>query len=207
MQHDKAYINWDYNGKADFLLGTNASKAEQILGWAASFVGISLYVFLYLTNALNWIWWQYVLAGFLAFDVIGGVVANTLNSCKRFYHTAPKLDEPQYTAFFKNHLTFTVLHIHSLLIATFFGETNYLYGIFWYLFLIISTIAIINTPLYLKRPVAFFVITLALLLNIYVVPSVQGFEWFVPALMIKILYGHIVREEPYRPVTEEKSVL
>jgi hypothetical protein len=39
-----------------------------------------------------------------AFDVVGGVVANSLNSCKRFYHTAAKSDEPQYTAFFKNHL-------------------------------------------------------------------------------------------------------
>ncbi len=62
-----------------------------------------------------------------------------------------------------------------------------------------------NTPLYIRRPVAFFAILLALLLNIYIILPVQGFEWFVPALMIKILYGHLVREEPYRPVTHDRQ--
>jgi len=206
MQNDESNINWNYSGKADFLLGTGANNAEQILGWIASLAGASLYGFLYFTHALNWTWWQYILAGFLAFDVIGGVVANSLNSCKRFYHTATKSDEPQYTAFFKNHLAFSALHIHTLLIAVLFGAADYFYGIFWYVFLMASTIIIINTPLYLKRPAAFLAISLALLLNIYVIFPVQGFEWFVPALMIKILYGHLVKEEPYRPSTEKSTL-
>lgn len=200
MQHDRAIVNWEYSGKADFLLGTSATGTEKILGWAAGLVGTGLYGYLYLTHALDWAWWQYALAGLLAFDVAGGVVANALNSCKQFYHTPPKPDEPRYTAFFKNHLYFTLLHIHTLVIAILFGPTNYFFGIFWYLFLITGTIVILNTPLYIRRPVAFFAILVALLLNIYVIPPVQGFEWFVPALMIKTLYGHLVREEPYRPV-------
>lgn len=206
MQNDKANINWNYSGKTDFLLGTGATDTEQILGWITGLVGASLYGYLYLTHALNWAWWQYILAGFLAFDVIGGVVANSLNSCKRFYHTAAKPDEPKYTAFFKNHLAFSALHIHTLLIAILFGATNYFYGIFWYVFLMAGTTIIINTPLYLKRPVAFLAISLALLLNIYVIFPVQGFEWLVPALMIKILYGHLVKEEPYRPSTEKSTL-
>ncbi|MCX6064824.1 MAG: hypothetical protein NT121_03595 [Chloroflexi bacterium] len=206
MPDDKVNINWNYSGEADFLLGTGATNAEQVLGWVASLVGASLYGYLYLTHALNWAWWQYILAGFLAFDVIGGIVANSLNSCKRFYHTAVKPDEPQYTAFFKNHFAFSALHVHTLLIAILFGAPGYFYGIFWYAFLLAGTIIIISTPLYLKRPVAFLAISLALLLNIYVISPVQGFEWFAPALMIKILYGHLVKEEPYRPATE-KSIL
>ena len=203
MSNDDVNINWSYRGKADFLLGAGATKAEQTIAWVASFVGASLYGYLFLTHAFSWTWWQYILAGLLSFDVIGGIVANSLNSCKRFYHTAAKADEPPYTAFFKNHFVFSALHIHTLLIAILFGSTNYFYGVFWYLFLMAGTIMIINTPLYLKRPLAFLVISLALLLNSYVIFPVQGFEWLVPALMIKILYGHLVKEEPYRPLAEQ----
>jgi hypothetical protein len=206
MQQDEVHIDWNYSGKADFLLGTSASKAEQFLGWAASLLGVSLYGYLYLTHALNWTWWQYVLAGCLSFDVIGGIVANSLNSCKRFYHTAAKSDEPRYTSFFKNHAVFSSFHIHTLLVSFLFSTTHYFYGIFWYLFLMIGTVAIVNTPLYLKRPAAFLAIALALLLNYHVIFPVHGFEWLVPALMIKILYGHLVREEPYRPVTEKGAL-
>jgi hypothetical protein len=166
--------------------------------------GASLYGYLYFTHALNWAWWQYILAGFLAFDVIGGVVANSLNSCKRFYHTAAKSDEPQYTTFFKNHFAFSALHVHTLLVVLLFGISQYFCGIFWYAFLVIGTIVIIKTPLYLKRPMAFLAITFAFLINIYVLSPVMGFEWLAPALMIKILYGHLVQEEPYRPTTEQR---
>lgn len=198
MPDDNVNIEWAYSGKADFLLGTGATKAEQILGWAASLLGVSLYGYLYLTHALNWTGWQYVVAAFIAFDIIGGVVANSLNSCKRFYHTPAKPGEPPFTAFFKNHLAFSALHIHPILIAILFGGANYFYGVFWYLFLMAGTLILIYTPLYLKRPLAFLAIAFALLLNGYVIFPVQGFEWFAPALMIKILYGHLVREEPYR---------
>jgi hypothetical protein len=199
MSDDKVNIHWKYSGKADFMFGTGATRAEQILGWAAAFMGASLYGYLYWTHALNWTGWQYIVAGIFSFDVVGGIVANSLNSCKRFYHTAAKSDEPKITPFFKNHFIFSALHIYPILIAIFFGAPDYFYGAFWYLFLMAGTLMIINTPLYLKRPVAFFAITLALLLNGYVIAPVQGFEWFVPALMIKILYGHLVREESYRP--------
>jgi hypothetical protein len=37
-----------------------------------------------------------------------------------------------------------------------------------------------------------------ILLNYYFLQPVAGFEWLMPALFLKIVYGHIVREEPYR---------
>ena len=205
MLDDKVNINWGYNGKADFLLGTGATSAEQMIGWFASLMGASLYGYLYLTHALNWTWWQYILAGLLSFDVIGGIVANSLNSCKRFYHTAAKSDEPQYTTFFKNHLAFSALHIHTLLIAILFGAPNYFFGVFWYLFNGRHDYYHKYAPLSQK--------TSGILGHIISVTgkhlcyfSDQGFEWLVPALLIKILYGHLVKEEPYRPLAE-KSIL
>ena len=204
MSKDKVFINWEYRGKADFLLGTGATKAEQVLVWIASLAGVGLYVYFYLENALSWTWWQYLLAGIFAFDVAGGVVANNLNSCKRFYHTPKKTDEPPYTGFLKNHLVFSALHVHPIVIALIYGNhEDYLKGLFWYIALVIATFVILKIPLYLKRPASFLAILLALLINLYLVPLIHGFEWFVPALFIKILYGHLVREEPYRPPREE----
>jgi len=200
MKQDEIIINWNYSGKADFMLGNGATVAEQALVWAAGFVGLGLYGYFYLTQAFNWAWWQYLIAALMAFDILGGVVANSLNSCKRFYHTPAK---PGESVFFKNHLAFSALHIYPLLVSVLYASTNLLYGVFWYLFLMAGTVVILKTPLYLRRPAAFLAIALALLLNIYIVPPVHGFEWLVPALFIKILYGHLVREEPYRPLTEK----
>jgi hypothetical protein len=43
-------------------------------------------------------------------------------------------------------------------------------------------------------------IFLSILINFYLVEAIPGFEWLIPALFLKILYGHLVREEPYRPI-------
>ncbi|MCQ3938921.1 MAG: hypothetical protein DPW18_18025 [Chloroflexi bacterium] len=198
----KANVVWNYDGEPDFMAGTGATIAEQALGWAAGLMGAGLYVYLYLTGQLDWAWWQYLVAGLLAFDVAGGVVANALNSCKRFYHTPARADEPPSARWFKNHLFFSSFHVHTLLAAWLFGPGDLLYGVFWYFFLLGGTLIVTRTALYLQRPVSFFLIVLALLLNMYVVAPVPGFEWLAPAIMIKILYAHNVREEPYRPSSE-----
>lgn len=68
----------------------------------------------------------------------------------------------------------------------------------WYLLIAASAAVVITIPLYLKRPVSFFIILLAILLNFYVLVPVHGFEWLMPLLFLKIIYGHLVKEEPYR---------
>jgi hypothetical protein len=196
---EKAVINWTYSGKADYLLGNGATVAEQALVWVAGLAGLGLYGYLYLTHALGWAWWQYLIAALIAFDILGGIVANNLNSCKRFYHTLAK---PGELSFAKNHLAFSALHIYPLLAWVLFDTSKLFYGVFWYVFLMGGTFVILKTPLYLRRPAAFLAIALALLLNLYVISPVHGFEWLTPGLFIKILYGHLVQEEPYRPVNE-----
>lgn len=200
MHNDHVNIQWDYDGKPDVLLGNGATKAEQTLTWAASLVVACLYVYYYATSALNWSFWQYLVAVIITSDVGGGVVANSLNSCKRFYHTPAKVSEPRYVHFAKNHLTFSALHIYPILIGLLYGTTHWFYGVFWYAFVMVGTVIILKTPLYLRRPVALFTILLALIVNVDFILPVPGFVWFAPALCLKILYGHLVREEPYRPV-------
>jgi hypothetical protein len=51
----------------------------------------------------------------------------------------------------------------------------------------------------LQRPVAVFIILLVIIVNLYVIQPIAGFEWLAPLLFIKLILGHGVREEPYRP--------
>jgi hypothetical protein len=128
------------------------------------------------------------------------MVANSLNSGKRFYSSSAQADESRLAHLLKNHLFFTMLHIHPFIIGLVFGVGNWLYGLFWYVALLLSVFIVQNIPLYLRRPVAMLAILLCILVNAFFVPPILGFAWFMPALFIKIVYGHGVREEPYRPV-------
>ncbi len=193
------YIDWTYSGKPDALMGTGATRAEKMLAYAGGIVGALLYVYFAWTHAYPWAWWQYAIAFVLALDVGGGVVANALNSCKRFYFAPLQPNETGWTRVAKNHFAFTALHVHPFVIALVFGAGAWLYGAVWYGALLLSAVIVLRVPLYLQRPTALLMIFVALLANYYFVAPVPGFEWFVPALFLKIVYGHLVREEPYRP--------
>lgn len=199
MEDAQVHIDWKYSGKPDVMFGTGATALEQALVWIFGLTGAAILGWMAWTRSLPWTWWQYAIAGLMALDVLGGVVANSLNSCKRFYHAPLQPEETGYTAFAKNHLGFTALHVHPIIAGLFFGTRNWGYGLIWYAALILATIAVLRIPLYLRRPAALGIIMTAILLNFYIIPPVQGFEWLVPALFLKIAYGHIVREEPYRP--------
>ena len=194
----KTNIEWTYSGKPDGFFGTGATQAEQNLVWLLGILSTALLGWYWWSHAMDWSWWQYAIALLLALDVLGGVVANSLNSCKRFYHSPIQPEETGFTALAKNHFAFTLLHIHPILIGLVFGNMNWAYGIIWYAVMVIVSAGVQRLPLYLQRPAAMGIIMLAILLNYYVIPPVAGFEWFIPALFLKIVYGHIVQEEPYR---------
>lgn len=194
----KTHIEWNYSGKPDGFFGTGATKAEQNIVWFLGLLGTALLGWHWWKSQLNWTWWQHAIAFLLALDVLGGVVANSLNSCKRFYHSPLQPEETGFTALAKNHFAFTALHVHPILIGLIFGNMSWVYGLFWYVLMVVSVMVVTRLPLYLQRPTAMGIITLAILGNYYAISPVIGFEWFVPALFLKIIYGHIVREEPYR---------
>jgi len=192
-------IDWTYSGAPDGFFGTGATRAEQTIVWLGGVIGASIVFWHASTQSLSWAWWQYIIAALLALDVLGGVAANSLNSCKRFYHSPVRPEETGFTALAKNHFVFTLLHIHPVLVGFLFGQMNWQYGILWYMALVLSTLIVLAIPLYLQRPAAMGLIMTVILANFYLIRPVDGFEWLIPALFLKIVYGHIVREEPYRP--------
>ncbi|WP_019505304.1 hypothetical protein [Pleurocapsa sp. PCC 7319] len=196
-------IIWSYSGKTNLVVGTQATTIEKNIGWTAGFIGVIIIGFFYWKNDFDWKTWQYILAGVIAYDVVGGAVANSLNSCKRFYHSSLQKFEPNYVNIAKNHLFFSLIHIHPLIVSLVFSSASWIYGFFWYLILQISVLTVTKTPIYLQRPVSMLIIVTALLINSYFLRYPTGFEWLIPVLFLKIVYGHTVKEEPYRPETEK----
>ena len=198
MQNERSKIDWSYSGTPDGFFGTGATVAEQTIVWVFGLLGTAILGWVVWTHSIPWTWWQFAVAALLALDVLGGVVANALNSCKRFYHSPVKPEETGFTGLAKNHFVFTAFHVHTVIVGVLFGKLDFGYGFFWYFALLASTVVVLRLPLYLRRPAALGIIMLAVLVNLYIFHPVIGFEWLVPALFLKIVYGHVVQEEPYR---------
>jgi hypothetical protein len=169
------------------------------LAWGAALLSALLLLYIYATRPRDWAWWQVGLAMLIAADVGGGMVANSLNSCKRYYHTPARSDAPRYVRFLKAPLAFAALHVYPLLVSLLFRGGPWWYGGFWYAYVLGWSALVLRLPLYLHRPVAMLGVLAALLLNATLVPVVPGFTWLAPALVLKVVLAHLVREEPYRP--------
>ncbi len=193
-----------YPSITKILIGSDATRSEKILSWIGSILGVVFYLYFYLNNSFNWSNLQYLIAIFIAIDVVGGAIANSLNSCKQFYQYLAKSSEPIYLQLLKNKLLFSAIHIHPLIVGLLFGNNDWLYGLFWYFALQIAVLITIKTPLYLSRPIAILTVAIAILINYYAIKPIPGFEWFVPLLFIKIVLGHSVIEKAYRPMEESR---
>lgn len=192
-------VEWGYSGKFNFL-GTGATKEEVIVSWIGAFIVPIFIAHLYLKGYVHWEVWQLIVAIFFAFDLSGGMISTSLNSCKRLFNTPYKEDEPAWVKPLKNHMTFVAIHVHPIIISLIFNDYNWQYGLIWYIIFIVSAYFVYASPLYLKRPVSMLLILIAIMINYYLLQPIVGFEWLIPVLFVKIIYGHMVREEPYRPV-------
>ncbi|MFW9834684.1 MAG: hypothetical protein ACFFEK_11860 [Candidatus Thorarchaeota archaeon] len=196
-----AKIDWDYpeqgSGTSRIvseLIGPGATKAEIVLVSLSGILGgVGLIVYQYFVG-LGWSLLQLIVGAIVAFDIGGGVVANSTSTAKRWYHR-----EEQG---FKQYFGFILLHfIHPLLITVFFTTFDWIYFFTVYGYLLVSSLIVLGIPLYLKRPVSVLMVSGAIVLNAYIISPIPGFEWFIPIFMLKLVTGHIVREEPYRPDT------
>ncbi|MCM3783748.1 hypothetical protein M3231_12260 [Neobacillus mesonae] len=194
----KAHIDWDYEGRNDFSSGTGAYASEKRLGLLSALVIPCFLLYLYWSKGVDWSVFQLFIALILAFDISGGLVSNALNSCKRFYHTPPKPQEGKIGIFIKNPLFFSLCHVHPFIAGLLHGEGNWTFSLLWYGLYMAAVLLVLAVPLYLKRPVSMLFLMLSILINFYIIEPVAGFEWLMPLLFIKIVYGHLVREEPYR---------
>ena len=162
-------MRWDENA---LVIGSGTVGAV-LAGWALVAQGASV--------------WLVVLGAALALDVIGGAVSNVTETTKRWYH------RPGVTM--AGHAGFVLIHLlHIAVVAwAFRGEGfDLLYAVSLSACLLASMLSVLLVPQRLKLPVAVvcFLATIGLVLGL--LGATPGLEWFVPALLIKLLLGHLV---------------
>lgn len=192
-------IDWNYPqprqglaGALDKFFGPGTTSAEAWLeGVFAVAAGVALPTYGFLTG-FEWTPVQYLVATFLAFDIVGGIVTNTASSAKRWYHRKGQG--------FRAHFGFVAFHVaHVFLVAWLFRSMDWGFFGAVSLYLLGAAYLILKTPLYLQRPLAFGLLAISFLLSYYAFVSTPGLEWFVPFLFLKLVVCHLLREEPCRP--------
>jgi hypothetical protein len=191
-------IDWDIPEKSkgfgrivDELIGPGATRAEIALVLLVGLIGgISMILYQYLAG-LGWNLLQIAVAAFLAFDISGGVIANSTSTAKRWYH------REGHDA--KQHMGFVFAHIiYPLAVTALWLSFDWIYFLIVFGLLLVASGVVVAVPLYLKRPVAVLMVCVSLLVSTYILTPIPGLEWFMPFLFLKLVMGHIVREEPYR---------
>lgn len=178
-------------GLWDRLIGPGASLAENTLILVGSVLGGVLAVlFLVPHNSSTAL---LIVGGLLGLDLIGGAVANATNTTKQWYHR-PSVGVRQHLAFISLHLT------HIAVLAWFFRGGDVQFFMLFSFTLLTATGVVFAVPIYLKRPVAAGLYLSAILLGLYAVTPTTGLEWFVPALFLKLLVGHLVPERTHNKI-------
>jgi len=178
-------------GALDRLTGPGAELFEVVLQFGVALTASVAAWFRYRSVGSGPLWLA-GLAAFLAFDIAGGVVTNATAPAKRWFHR-----EGQG---FPEHFRFQALHlVHIALLAFLFAPGD------WLLFTLLSaaligcSVVILVTPRYLKRPASMALYGAAVVILPLAVSTPSGMEWFIPLFYLKLLVGHLVPEEPYRP--------
>ena len=195
-KHEEVKIRWEYEGKTDVINGTGAYFEERVLGYSGAAIVTLLMLYLQFTGYTDWTWWQLLIASYISFDLGGGFMSNSLNSVIRFYETPYKEGEGKSAKYLKNDWIYNGMHFHPLIVGLVFNN-DWVYAIGWQVIFFGSLAVVAITPQYLKRPISRLLTLLAIIISLYFLQSVPGFEWFIPLIFIKMVMGHMVREEPY----------
>lgn len=176
-------------GLWDRLVGPGATPAENFLIIVSAIVG---------TAGAAWRLWllgysllPILVGAFLGFDIIGGAVCNATDTTKRWYHR-PESTWVQHIAFVFPHLAHIAL-VSWLFRASVGFDWNY-FGVVG-TYLIFAAAIVLVTPHSFKRPTAVGLYLAAIAIGLYRVGLTAGIEWFIPALFLKLLIGHLVPEQ------------
>ncbi|MCF4099418.1 hypothetical protein [Maritalea mediterranea] len=181
------------SGSWDKFVGPGATNAEEIvqLGLGAVIALALIGLFWQGATADHMIWhWVFVVV--LALDIGGGIVTNATSAAKRWYHRKGHGK--------RQHFLFVCAHLlHLGLAALLFAAQPMVFFAVAAGSLLLGTLIILFTPLYLQRPVAFGVATLFMLLSFVPEMALPNLNWLLPLLALKLLLGHLVKEAPFQP--------
>ncbi|RBP83814.1 hypothetical protein EBI01_09865 [Marinomonas rhizomae] len=198
-------INWNYPpvrrglaGAIDRFIGPGATPAEVLLQTLLPLVAALVAVVYGMLQMPEWSYLQLFMCGLLALDISGGIITNATSTAKRWYHRSGQS--------IRQHMNFILLHFLQLfLVAYFFLSFDWVWLMVAGGYLVVSALIILMTSVYLQRPVAMILYSMAFLISLYGLAQPEGMEWFLPLFYCKLLVSHLPHEEPYRPDSESLS--
>ena len=178
----------------DRLVGPGMSRGETLLVLVASVSGAVFAGFLMLSAGASLL--LVGLSALIAFDVVGGAVCNATRTTRAWYHR-PGQTWLQQAAFVAPHLIYVIV-VAAFLRGPVFDST---YAMVFGLGLFSATAAILCAPERLKTPVAFSVFLVVLSAVTTGSGPTAAMGWFEPALLLKLLLGHLVPDRASPPAT------
>ncbi len=173
-----------YRRISDPLIGPEATAAERALGWGAAFAA-SVAQFAWALHAGRWSLPQTFVAAIVAFDIGGGVVVNATRSGRRWWHRA-ELSRIRKIGFF-------AVHLHPFIVAWLWPEFSWAQAAGLYASTLVFAIAVAAwTPGYLKRPLAFGLSAIGIVLGATILRAPAGLAWLPTLYCLKLVAAHAV---------------
>lgn len=192
--------------RVDALYGLGATLTERNLARGTAIAAAAAILAVTLADPpAGWQGWHYALAVVLAFDLVGGVVANGLNSAKRA-HSAPADAGGWLVRLTRRPVPFAAVHVQPIVVGLVFPGAHWWWGPLWWATTLAAVVVVARVPLHLKRPTALLAAaTVAVAAPL--VPTPAGFWWVPVILVLKLVVAHAVPEEAYRPPARSSSAV
>jgi hypothetical protein len=172
---------------SDPLIGPEATAAELALGWGAAVVAAVAQLGWALAFG-HWSALQTVVAVLFAFDIGGGVVVNATRSGRRWWHRG-EVSRTQELIFF-------AAHVHPFVVAWLWPGYSFAQAAALYIsMLAFAVIVTVWTPGPLKRPVAYGLTAVGLVLGATVLAAPAGLAWLPLLYYVKLIAAHAVPDE------------
>lgn len=189
--------------KPSWAFGTGATRQEKGLAYAVSVFCIGALVVG--GHGLGWTWWQWLIGVVLVHDLAGGVIANGLDTAKRFYHSPLTFTDSVLARFIHHPVGFTAVHFQPVLIGLVIPGGAWWWGPLWYCWALAGAIAVDRADERLKRPIALAVVVSGIMVATYV-NSPPGLDWLPAVLLLKLVLAHGVPERlGGRPAAEPEA--
>ncbi|MFJ9620125.1 hypothetical protein [Streptomyces noursei] len=177
--------------RRDWLFGAGATPAEKLLAHGTAALGT---LALAVANChTGWAWWQWLLAVSLVWDLVGGVVANGLDTAKSFYHSPLPAHTPKRIRFVHHPVGFTGLHIQPILVGFLFPGGSWWWGMIWYGWALAGAVAVEAAPERLQRPIALATVVAGAMVS-PLLSGPAGLNWLPVVLLLKLVLAHGVPE-------------
>lgn len=172
---------------SDPLIGPEATTFELTLGWGAAFAA-ALAQLAWAVASGHWTALQVVVAVLFAFDIGGGVVVNSTRSGRRWWHRESVSRAKEFA--------FYAAHVHPFVMAWLWRGYTFTQATALYLsMLAFAVIVSVWTPRYLKRPVAYGLTAIGLVLGATVLRAPAGLVWLPLLYYVKLIAAHAVPDE------------